>query len=129
MGWHRLALDPLGEPPAPVTVGAEDQVTASAPNPALDPLVVLSAEERAELRGWLMRLAAANAPPAEASPAAALLDDAALPVTAATLAGLVAHLERQPCVAFTGAELARLLPFLADLRARCAACPAVIAVR
>ena len=53
--------------------------------------------------------------------AGAALEGAARPITAATLACVVEQLERQRCVAFTGAELSRLLVLLARLRARCAA--------
>ncbi len=118
MGWRRLALVPLGESPGaaaegPALPGPGDATAAPAPE------VALSAAERVALQGWLARLAEEGE--TLGSGAGTALEDAAQPITAATLACLVDQLERQRCVAFTGAELSRLLVLLARLRARCAA--------
>ena len=113
MGWRRLTLVLLCEPPAAAADGPEIREGREA-TAAPDCEVTVSAAERVELRGWLARLTDAGEAPAVGAGAA--LEDAARPLTAATLACVVEQLERQRCVAFTGGELSRLLV----LRARCA---------
>ena len=113
MGWQRLQLDPLRQLPGAAAEGEQGQRATH------DPVVELSTAERAELRGWLARLTEESEAPG--IPDGGVLDDAAPRIAVATLVRLVDQLERQRCVAFTGAELSRLLVLLARLRARCAA--------